>query len=157
MDGVKVGLSLSPALDCHHAGSFQFGDQLGHARTCHAHILRQPILPRKAGIIVPGVAQKHRIGDFCANRDFRVFQNEIRDLGKASLQHGIEAVQSDNCEVRLDGACCLVVVSADRIGNVEVANVGDARFIPEGDGREPLRAWRERRNVSHFRVFLLNT
>jgi hypothetical protein len=42
---------------------------------------------------VPGIAQKHGVGDFRANGDIWVFQNEIRDLGKTVLQHGIDRVQ----------------------------------------------------------------
>ena len=93
MDGVKVRFPLSPALDRHQTGGFQFGDQLGDTRPGHAHVLRQPVLSRKTGIVVPGVAQKHGVGDLGANGDIRVFQDEIRDLGKTVLQHGIDRVQ----------------------------------------------------------------
>jgi len=93
MDGVNVGSSLSPALNAYQAGLFQFPHKLGHARPAHAHVLGQPILSRKARIIVPRVAQKHGIGHFGAQRQLGVFQDEIRDLGKASLQHGIDRVQ----------------------------------------------------------------
>ena len=93
MDGVKVRFSLSPALDGHQTGLLQSGDQLGDTRPGHAHVLRQPVLPRKTRIVVPGVAQKHGVSDFCAHGNVRVFQDEIRDLGKAALQHGISRVQ----------------------------------------------------------------
>src|SRR6266851_2233461 len=50
----------------------------------YAHVLRQPVLSRKAEIVVPRIAQKHGVGDLRANRDLRIFQNEIRDLGEPS-------------------------------------------------------------------------
>src|SRR5205814_1114955 len=93
MDGVKIGFPLSPTLDCHQTGPFQFADQLSYSHPAHAHVLGQSVLAGKTKFVVPRVAQKHGVGDLGSRRNYRVFQNEIRDLGKASLQHGILRVE----------------------------------------------------------------
>ena len=93
VDGVKVGFALSPALDADQASRFEFRDQLRHAHSAHAHVLGQSILPGKAGVIVPGVAEEHRVGNFGSDGKVRVFEDEIGDLGKTVPQHGIDRVQ----------------------------------------------------------------
>ena len=93
MDHVKIGLSLPSALYSNQTGFVQFGDQLGHTHTGHAHVIRQPLLAGKTGVIVPGVAQEHGVGHLRAHGDVGVFEDEIRNLGKAVLQHRIDRVQ----------------------------------------------------------------
>ena len=93
MDGVKVGFPLPPPFNSDQAGAFQFPHKFGHAGAAHAHVLRQPILARKTGIIVPGIAQKHGVGDLGTNGEVGVFEDEIGDLGKTTTQHGIVRVQ----------------------------------------------------------------
>jgi hypothetical protein len=63
MDGVDIGFPLPPALNTDQAGALKLTDKLGHARTAHAHIHRQPILTGKTGIIVPRITQKHGVGN----------------------------------------------------------------------------------------------
>ena len=93
MNLVNICFALAPTLDGYQPRLFQFSDQLGDARPGQAHVIRQPVLPRKARIIMPGVAQEHGVGDFGTHRQACIFQNEIRDLGEAPLQHGIDRVQ----------------------------------------------------------------
>jgi len=93
MNDVKVGFPLPPTLDRHHARPLQFSDQLGHPHPAHAHVLGQSVLARKTKIVMPRVAQEHGVRDLGSHGNFWVFQNEIGDLGKARLQHGILRVQ----------------------------------------------------------------
>ena len=95
MNGVDVGLALPPTLDGDQAGFFQFRDQLRHPHPAHAHVFGQSVLTRKAGIIVPGVAQKQGIRDLGADGKIRLLQNEVRNLGKATPQNGIVRVELD--------------------------------------------------------------
>jgi len=93
MNGVEVGLSLSPALNANQTHPFQFGDQLRDAHAAHSHVLGQTILPRKTRVIVPSVAQKQAIGDFRSRRDCRASDNEVRDLRKTIPRDGIARVE----------------------------------------------------------------
>ena len=93
MNGVDVGFALPSALDADQSGAFKFADKLGHAGPAHAHVNRQPILAGKTRIVVPRIAQKHGVSHFRTGRQIGIFQNEIWNLGEASLQHGIDRVQ----------------------------------------------------------------
>lgn len=95
MDGIEVGFPLSPALDRDQVDTLQFGDQLCDPRTGHAHILRESILAREAGIVVPGVAQKHGVNHLGANRQSAVAQYEIGHLRKTLPDHGIGGIQQN--------------------------------------------------------------
>ncbi len=68
VNGVNVGLSLSPALNGDKARLFQFTNEFRDARTAHPHVFGQPFLAGKAPFIVPGVAQEHGISDLGPDR-----------------------------------------------------------------------------------------
>ena len=93
VDGVKVGLPLAATLNGNQTGAFQLSHEFSHPRPAHPHVLGQSVLPWKAGIIVPGIAQKHGVSDFGSRRQFRVLEDEIGDLSEAILEHGIGRVQ----------------------------------------------------------------
>ena len=93
MDRVKVGFALSTTLNADQSSPLQLGDQLGDTGPGHAHVRRQPFLTWKTGLIVPGVAEEHGIGNFGADGQFGVFEDEIGDLGKAAAQDRIIRVQ----------------------------------------------------------------
>ncbi|MCX6925727.1 MAG: hypothetical protein NT154_21320 [Verrucomicrobia bacterium] len=95
MDLVEIGLALSPALNADEARPLKFGDQLSHTRTRHAHVSSETFLAREAGIVVPGVAQKHSVDHFGADGQSAIAQYEIRHLRKSRLDHGIGGVEQD--------------------------------------------------------------
>src|ERR1700722_12802093 len=77
---VQIGSPLPSAGDLNETCRLQLLDEFADARLAHAHVFGEPLLPRKAAVIVPGVVQKHRIGDFSAEAEVAVFENEIWDL-----------------------------------------------------------------------------
>jgi hypothetical protein len=93
MNGINIGFAQSPALNSNESRFFQFTDEFGNTGSAHSHVFGQPLLPWKAGIIVPGVAQEHGVGHLGANGQIGVLENEIRDLGEAAPQHRIIGVE----------------------------------------------------------------
>ena len=89
LDFVEVGLALAPAGDLDEIGFLQLLDEFADARLAHAHVGGEPILTGEAAVVVPGVMQEHRIGDFGAEAQFGIFQNEIGDLGKPAARNRI--------------------------------------------------------------------
>lgn len=89
-DGVKVGASLAASLDADHASLLQFTDVLRHTRAAHANGFAERLLAGEALIIVPGIAQEHRVNDLRPERKLRVFQYKIRHLRKAAPGYRIE-------------------------------------------------------------------
>ena len=64
-----------------------------YAVACFARYHRP--LPREAEVVVPGAAEKQRIGGLRTDRDARVSQDEIGELGEAVQSDGIGTVDPD--------------------------------------------------------------
>src|SRR6185503_6631283 len=73
VDCVDIRLSKAAALDADQAAPAEFADELSHPGTAHPHVGGEPLLPRKAGFIVPSVAQEHGVSHLGANGQIRVF------------------------------------------------------------------------------------
>lgn len=84
MDSVEVGLALAAPGNRNQSGPLQFPHEFSHARPAHAHVLGQTILTRKARIVVPRVAQEHRIRHLRTQRQVGVFEDEIGHLRKTA-------------------------------------------------------------------------
>ena len=95
MDRVKVGPPLPAPLDAHQTRALQFADELRDARAAHAHVLRQALLSRKARVIMPRVAQEHRVSDLRAEGQGAVPQNEIGHLREAAQRHRVGGREGD--------------------------------------------------------------
>lgn len=95
VDRVEVGLPQATALNADERVIGEFGDELRHAGYTHAHVPRQSFLPWKAEVVVPGVREEHRIGEFGADREIGVAQDEVGDLGKTKTRRRIEGIQLD--------------------------------------------------------------
>ena len=95
VDRVVVGLTLAASFDLHQAGLFKFPDKFRNTGTAHSHVLSHAILARKAEIIVPRVAQEHRVCDFGANGQGWIPEDEIGYLREAAADHRIFRGQTD--------------------------------------------------------------
>lgn len=93
LDFVEVRLALTASDDFHQSGGFERLDEFIDARNAHAHVLGETFLAGKAGIVVPRVAEKHRINDFRSDRQNGIAQNKIRDLGEPATCDRIERVE----------------------------------------------------------------
>src|SRR5438132_2024312 len=92
---IQVRLSLSPSLDMDEDIFFQLLDiGIGTPQT-DTHIFCQPILTRKAEVILPCIFEKHRICQFCSWRNVVTLQNVIWYLRKSLLRKGISACEND--------------------------------------------------------------
>src|SRR5207245_10424362 len=75
--------------------ALQLLDELADPRLAHAHVGGEPFLAREATVVVPGVMQKHRIGDLRSKAQRAIFQDEIRNLGEPAASNGIVGRQLD--------------------------------------------------------------
>src|SRR6266851_9238555 len=92
---VEIGLPLATALDLDQAGCLQLLDELVHPRDAHAHVVREPVLARKATVVVPSEMQEHRISDLGTQAESPVTQDEIRHLCEPAASDGIAGRQLD--------------------------------------------------------------
>ena len=83
MQPVQVGLAEATLLDFQQLRRLKLLKVGPDAAIRGAHVLGQLDLPRKAGVVVPGVLEQHRIGELGANRDVLLGEDEVRDLGEA--------------------------------------------------------------------------
>ena len=95
MDCVDIRLSQSTSFNADKPGLAQFANVLGDAGPTHPHVIREAILAGKTGIVVPSVAQEHRVSQFGPDRQIRVSQDEIWHLGKTATRDWIQRVQLD--------------------------------------------------------------
>src|SRR5438105_2215981 len=95
VDGIEVGLALSPSGDVDEAAGLKFFDEGVDAADAHPESLGQCVLPWEAKVVVPGVAEKERVGRLGTDRDVGVAKNEIRELGEAVQRNRISAVDVD--------------------------------------------------------------
>jgi hypothetical protein len=80
---VKIGLSKPPLFDLQQLYRFKFLKIRADTALCGSHVLSEPDLAGKAGVVVPRVFEKHRVGELRANRNIFFGEKEIRNLGKA--------------------------------------------------------------------------
>jgi len=95
MDDVEIRFAKATALDGDESGLAQFRDEFIHTGAAHAHVLREPFLPRKAVVVSPGVAEEHGVGNFGSKGQRRIAEDKIGDLGKAFPSNRIKGVQLD--------------------------------------------------------------
>src|SRR3954452_12866226 len=57
--------------------------------------MTKPILARETAVVMPCVMQEQCIGDFCAETQRTVFQNEIRNLGETATRDWIARYELD--------------------------------------------------------------
>ena len=94
LDLVEVGLPLSSSCDFDQAEAFQLLGELVDARAAHADFAGEPLLARKAVVVVPSVLQELGVGDLGAETELRIVEDEIGDLRKAAPHHGVVRVES---------------------------------------------------------------
>jgi len=88
---VQVGLPKAALLDLQQFGRLKLLEVGADAAIGGPHILGELDLPRKAGVIAPGVLKEHRIGELGADGDVLFGEDEIRDLGEAMTRREIGA------------------------------------------------------------------
>jgi len=66
-----------------------------HVGFVQAHILGQSLLPGKAMVVLPRVAQEHGEGELVSGAEIFRFKQEIRDLGKAAASCDIGTLEDD--------------------------------------------------------------
>ena len=93
MHDVDVGLPLPAALDGYETGGLQFSNELGNARACQTHVVRQLLLTRETEVVVPAITGEHRINDLGANGEPGIAQDEIWQLCEALLGDRIDAIE----------------------------------------------------------------
>jgi hypothetical protein len=94
-DLIQVGLPLAATGDLNEARPFQLLDELADPRLAHAHVAREPLLAGKATVVVPGVVQEHGIGDFGAQAQLRVLEDEIWYLREAAAHNWVVGRELD--------------------------------------------------------------
>jgi hypothetical protein len=80
---VKIGLSKPSLFDLQQVYRLKFLEIRADTAFCGSHVLSEPDLAGKAGVVVPRVFEKHRVGELRANRNIFFGENEIWDLGEA--------------------------------------------------------------------------
>jgi hypothetical protein len=89
MKPVKIGLSKPSLFDLQQLYRFKFLEIRADTAFCGSHVLGEPDLAGKAGVVVPRVFEKHGVGELRANRNIFFCEKEIRDLGKAVARRKI--------------------------------------------------------------------
>ncbi len=95
LEGVHIRLTKSPALDGQEPFLLESFDESIDAPYASANVARQLLLSWKAAVIVPGIRQEHRKGYLLTDCQVAVFQDEIRNLGKAIRNNRIVRIQDN--------------------------------------------------------------
>ena len=95
MNRVVVRFALPPSLDCQQTRAAQFTHEFSDPGAAHPHIGCQSILPWKAVVIVPCVAEEHPVGHPGPDGEIGVSEDEIGDLSKTFTCDRILRVQCD--------------------------------------------------------------
>jgi len=107
MQAIEVGLAKAPLGHFEEAGILQFFEVGSHTAFPCSHVVRELLLAGKAGVIRPGVFQKHGIGELGADTELLIGEDEVRDLGEAMERDGISTddldVASDLLKPAVDG------------------------------------------------------
>src|SRR5690606_939601 len=93
--GVDVGASQSPALLFQVAGLLQLFHEAHRRALGDAEVLGERFLAGKAAVLLPGVAQEHRVAELGAGRQAGVAQHDVGHLGKAMGGDGVEPFEND--------------------------------------------------------------
>ena len=93
IDGVEVHPSLASSCDFDERTTLKLLDETVNARDAHSNLLRKPLLAGKAKVVVPRITEEQGVDRFCADRNRRVPQNEVRDLSEPVKSHRIGGVE----------------------------------------------------------------
>ena len=83
MQPVEVGLAEAPLFDLQQLHGFQLFEIRANAAFGCTHVLCEPNLSGKAGVVIPCVLEKHRVSELSADGDIFFGENEVRDLSEA--------------------------------------------------------------------------
>jgi len=83
---VDVGLHKPAVLDRQDAQLAQLGEPVADRALARGELARQRVLARPAVVVLPRVADQHRVQHLAADRDVGTVQDHVRDLGEAALE-----------------------------------------------------------------------
>ena len=89
VEAVQVGLAKTTLGDLQEAAPLQLLQVCTDAAVGGAHVFRKLDLPWKAGVVVPGILEKHRVSELSPDRYIFVGEHEVGDLGEAVPGDGI--------------------------------------------------------------------
>ena len=106
---IDIRLSKSALRDLEKAAGFEFLQIRADATLPRPHIFGQLRLPREAGVVSPGVFQKHGVGELGSDGQLFLGEDEVRHLREAMKGDGISPISMLRAMSAIRCAMCSIV------------------------------------------------